>query len=101
MARGMLGEATARRKRSVRSRNENNIRRTGKSQSSMRLVLGLVLALALPAAAAADPRQVKPDRAAIDRLLDEFIPAAVAQKDLQRGWVLSAGAARTVSHAAW
>jgi hypothetical protein len=67
----------------------------------MRLLLVLALALALPAAALADPPTVKPDRAAIDRLLDEFVPAAVAQKDLQRGWELSAGAARTVSHAEW
>jgi opacity protein-like surface antigen len=69
----------------------------------MRLILALVLALALPAvaAAAAQPRTVKPDRAAINRLLDEFIPAAVAQKNLQRGWELSAGAARTVSHSQW
>ena len=67
----------------------------------MRLVLALALVLALPATAAAAPRQVKPDRAAIDRLLDEFIPDAVAQKDLQRGWELSAGVARTVPHAAW
>ena len=68
----------------------------------MRFVLALVVALALPAvAAAAQPRTVKPDRVAINKLLDEFIPAAVAQKDLQRGWELSAGAARTVSHGAW
>ena len=67
----------------------------------MRLLTAIVVALALPAAALAQPRTVKPDRAAIDRLLDEFIPAAVAQKDLQRGWELSAGVARTVSHAQW
>jgi hypothetical protein len=67
----------------------------------MRLLAAIVVALALPAAALAQPRTVKPDRAAIDRLLDEFIPAAVAQKDLQRGWELSAGVARTVSHAQW
>src|SRR3954466_5101153 len=67
----------------------------------MRVLLVIVLALALPAGAAAQPRTVKPDRAAINRLLDEFIPAAVAQKDLQRGWELSAGVARTVSHAEW
>jgi hypothetical protein len=69
----------------------------------MRLLLTIAIAL-LPTAAAtaaAQPRTVKPDRAAINRLLDEFIPAAVAQKDLQRGWELSAGAARTVSHRAW
>jgi hypothetical protein len=67
----------------------------------MRLFAAILLALAVPAAAAAEPRTVKPDRAAIDRLLDEFVPAAVAQKNLQRGWELSAGAARTVSHADW
>lgn len=60
----------------------------------------LALALALPVAAGAQ-RQVNPDRAAINRLLDEFIPAAVMQRDLQRGWELSAGFARTVSHAEW
>jgi len=67
----------------------------------MRLLIAILLALTLPAAAAAEPRTVKPDRAAIDRLLDEFIPAAVAQKNLQRGWELSAGSARTVSYAEW
>ena len=68
----------------------------------MRLVLALLVVLALPSVArAAQPRTVKPDRAAINRLLDEFIPAAVAQKDLQRGWELAAGAARTVPHSAW
>ncbi|MFL5926731.1 MAG: hypothetical protein ACJ77E_07335 [Gaiellaceae bacterium] len=67
----------------------------------MRVLAVVVVALALPAAALGEPRTVKPDRAAIDRLLDEFIPAAVAQKDLQRGWELSAGFARTVPHADW
>ena len=68
----------------------------------MRLALALLVALALPSlAATAQPRTVKPDRAAINRLLDEFIPAAVAQKNLQRGWELAAGAARTVPHSAW
>jgi hypothetical protein len=67
----------------------------------MRPLLVLVVAAVLPSVARAEPRTVKPDRAAINRLLDEFIPAAVAQKDLQRGWELSAGAARTVSHSAW
>ena len=62
----------------------------------------LALAFVLPAAAYADQPHVKPaDRAAIDRLLDQFIPAAVAQKNLQLGWDLSAGYARTVSHAEW
>jgi hypothetical protein len=72
----------------------------------MRLLIATVAALnlavlALPATSFGEPRTVKPDRAAINRLLDEFIPAAVAQKDLQRGWELSAGVARTVSHAEW
>jgi hypothetical protein len=68
----------------------------------MRLLLVVVLVLGLPVfASAATQRAVKPDRAAINRLLDEFIPAAVAQKDLQRGWELSAGAARTVSLSDW
>jgi hypothetical protein len=67
----------------------------------MRLLLVLVGGLVLASVAQAEPRTVKPDRAAINQLLDEFIPAAVAQKNLQRGWELSAGAARTVSHSAW
>ena len=68
----------------------------------MRLLIAAGVALlVLPAAATAEPRTVKPDRAAINHLLDEFIPAAVAQQDLQRGWELSAGVARTVSHKAW
>jgi hypothetical protein len=58
-------------------------------------------ALAPQAIAAPEPRHVKPDRAAINALLDEFVPDAVAQKDLQRGWELSAGAARTTTHAQW
>jgi hypothetical protein len=68
---------------------------------TMRLLIAVVLAFVLPAVAAAQPRTVKPDRAAVNRLLDTFIPAAVAQKNLQRGWELSAGAARTVSHREW
>jgi hypothetical protein len=67
----------------------------------VRLLLAFVVALTLPALADAQPRTVAPDRRAINRLLDVFIPAAVAQKDLQRGWELSAGVARTVSHSAW
>jgi hypothetical protein len=75
--------------------------RAPRVETTMRFLVVCTLALLLPATAAAQPRTVKPDRAAIDKLLDEFIPAAVAQKDLQRGWELSAGYARTVSHAAW
>jgi hypothetical protein len=91
----MVGEHRAHRKHAQQSR-------ASFVQTKVRSLLACVIALMLPAsAAAAEPRTVKPDRAAINRLLDEFIPAAVAQKDLQRGWELSAGVARTVSHSAW
>jgi hypothetical protein len=67
-------------------------------------LLALVLGAALPSAAraaAGEPRRVKPDRAAVTALLDEFIPDVVAQKDLARGWQLVAGSARTTSKAQW
>jgi hypothetical protein len=70
-------------------------------ERNVRLLLTIAVVLALPAVATAAARTVKPDRPAINRLLDEFIPAAVAQKDLQRGWELSAGVARTVPHSQW
>jgi hypothetical protein len=60
-----------------------------------------LLALALPCTALADPKQVKPDRKAVTALLDEFVPDAVVQKNLQRAWELTAGDARTTSHADW
>jgi len=41
------------------------------------------LALALAPSGLGDPKTVKPDRPAINRLLDQFIPAVVEQKDLQ------------------
>jgi hypothetical protein len=67
-----------------------------------RLVVCSLLALALAStAAAAEPRHVKPDRAAIDALLAEFIPDVVAQKDLKRGWQLTAGVARATTYAQW
>jgi hypothetical protein len=65
------------------------------------LALLLALALAPQAPAANEPRHVKPDRQAITALLDEFIPAVVAQKDLQRGWQLVDGVAKTVPYAEW
>jgi hypothetical protein len=65
------------------------------------LLVAVTLALALPAVAHADPRQVKPDRPAIDALLDAFVPAVVEQKDLKAGWNMVAGAARTTSHREW
>lgn len=65
------------------------------------LFVAVALALAAPAAAHADPRQVKPDRQAINALLDAFVPAVVEQKDLENGWNMVAGAARTTSHREW
>ena len=60
-----------------------------------RLLLVALVALALPAAALADPKQVKPDRAAIGALLDRFVPAVVAGNDLKLGKTLVAGDATT------
>ena len=60
-----------------------------------RLLIAVLLALALPAGALADPKQVKPDRAAIGALLDEFVPAVVAGKDPRFGKTLVAGDATT------
>src|SRR4051812_9051205 len=113
MAREMLGEARRGRKKNrphppITPFSNREQHRVPKRVTipCMRLLIAAVAALnlavlALPATAFGEPRTVKPDRAAINRLLDEFIPAAVAQKDLQRGWELSAGVARTVSHAEW
>jgi hypothetical protein len=67
----------------------------------MRVLASILLALVLASPALAAARVKPADRAAIDRLLDEFVPAAVRQENLQRGWELSAGYARTVSHAEW
>jgi hypothetical protein len=61
----------------------------------------LLLALTLVPSALADPKQVKPDRPAINRLLDEFIPAVVEQKDLKRGWNMVGGVARVVTYKQW
>jgi hypothetical protein len=66
-----------------------------------RVVLVALLALTLAPSALADQKQVKPDRAAINRLLDEFVPAVVEQKDLKRGWTLVGGVARVVSYRQW
>jgi hypothetical protein len=59
------------------------------------------LALALAPSALGDPRTVKPDRPAINRLLDQFIPAVVEQKDLKRGWQLVGGVSRGVTYRQW
>jgi len=68
-----------------------------------RLLLAVLFALVLvpQAAAGQEPKQVKPDRAAITALLDEFIPDVVAQKDLKRGWQLVDGVAKTVPYKEW
>jgi len=65
------------------------------------VALALALALAPQALAAQEPKHVKPDRAAITALLDEFIPDVVAQKDLKRGWQLVDGVAKTVPYEEW
>jgi hypothetical protein len=101
----MTGARIRDRGSACKSRNRRNISPRATSNLPMaRILVTFALGFCLlPAALAAapEPRHVKPDRAAINRLLDEFIPAAVAQKDLQRGWELSAGAARTTTHAQW
>src|SRR3954471_15050183 len=56
-----------------------------------RLLLVAVLALAVPASALADPKQVKPDRAAVGALLDKFVPAVVEGEDPELGKTLVAG----------
>jgi hypothetical protein len=65
------------------------------------LFAAVALGLSLPGVAGADPRQVKPDRPAIDALLDAFVPAVVEQKDLKAGWNMVAGPARTTSYPEW
>ena len=61
----------------------------------------MALALVLVPSAFGDPRTVKPDRPAINKLLDEFVPAVVEQKDLKRGWQLVGGVSRVVSYRQW
>ena len=61
----------------------------------------IVLALVLVPSALGDPKTVKPDRPAINRLLDQFIPAVVEQHDLKRGWQLTAGVSRAVPYRQW
>jgi hypothetical protein len=76
---------------------------TGASQKGVaRGLLVVLLALTLVPGALADSKRVKPaDRAAINKLLDEFIPAVVEQKDLKRGWDLVAGVEKNVSYKDW
>ena len=55
-----------------------------------RVALVALVALVLPGTALAQ-KQVKPDRAAINRLLDAFVPSVVAGKDPAKGRKLVAG----------
>ena len=61
----------------------------------------LLVALALPAAGVAAQRQTPPDRAAINALLDRFVPDVVVGRNLKAGWPLVAGYARDVTYRDW
>jgi hypothetical protein len=63
-----------------------------------RFALLALLALVLVPSALADQKEVRPDRQAINRLLDEFVPAVVEKKDLVRGWSLVGPPALAVTH---
>jgi hypothetical protein len=65
------------------------------------LVAAFVLVLLLPAQAPAASGVSPADRAAINKLLDQFVPAVVEGKDYALGWTLVAGSERTGSHADW
>jgi hypothetical protein len=68
----------------------------------VRGVLVILLALVLVPSAFADSKRVSPaDRVAINKLLDEFIPDVVEQKNLKRGWDLVAGVEKSVSYKEW
>jgi hypothetical protein len=64
------------------------------------LLIALASLVAVPSAFGGQ-KTVKPDRPAINRLLDEFVPAVVEQKDLKRGWQLVGGVERVVSYRQW
>jgi hypothetical protein len=82
MARARLGEVTRGRK-------------------SKGLIVGISLVLMVVPAAHAEQRQVKPDHAALNALLDEFVPDVVRQENLKEGWNLVAGVEKTVPYAQW
>jgi hypothetical protein len=82
MARARLGEVTWGRK-------------------SIALMLGISVVLTFVSAAGADPKQVKPDRPALNALLDKFVPDVVRQENLKEGWNLVGGASKTVPFAQW
>ena len=64
------------------------------------LVIVLVALVTVPSAFGGQ-QPVRPDRPAINRLLDEFIPAVVEQRDLKKGWQLVGGVERVVSYRQW
>jgi hypothetical protein len=68
-----------------------------------RICAAIAVALALPAIAlsATTPHTVKPDRGAINALLDQFVPDVVIGRDLKAGWNLAGGYARAVSYRDW
>jgi hypothetical protein len=82
MARARLGEVTPGRK-------------------SKALIAVISVLLVFTSAAHADPKQVKPDRVALNALLDKFVPDVVLQKNLKEGWNLVGGASKTVPLAQW
>jgi hypothetical protein len=72
-----------------------------RGRKSQTLIAVISAAALLPALAHADPKQVKPDRAALNALLDKFVPDVVRQENLKEGWNLVGGASRTVPYAQW
>ncbi len=67
-----------------------------------RICAAVVVVLVLPLAAqSGTPKTVKPDRGAINALLDEFVPDVVVGRDLKAGWQLAGGYARAVSYRDW
>jgi hypothetical protein len=70
-------------------------------RKSKALIAVISVLLVFTSAAHADPKQVKPDRVALNALLDKFVPDVVLQKNLKEGWNLVGGASKTVPLAQW
>jgi hypothetical protein len=70
-------------------------------RKSKGLIAVISVALLLPAVAQADQKHVKPDHAALNALLDKFVPDVVRKENLKEGWNLVAGVEKTVSYAQW